>query len=306
MVNPLKQALITLALLTSALAQANDYDSLPAAEKQQMLETMQVDSEYNELPAWTGFELLPALRFLLPGQKKAGQTFMGVTVDRQSDFMPEGRVKTLHAQGVVASVRFVGAEGHPYTGLFKGAEHAIARFSLGAKPSKGAFVPGIAVKFLIDGKPSRNFVAMYSLDGQPSFNFFENEFSNIVPPIKGALLRIAGKVIELVTDFANKTRIDQLANMNADGTAVPVSRAVAPEQLILVPNAALRFGSEEHEFRDDLLNLANGTKLYDVYAVEGQGRRYLGYLQLTSPVRASAFSENKLFFKHTRFEDVAK
>jgi hypothetical protein len=302
----MKYFALLLSLLVMPLAQANEYESLSAAEKQRVLEQMQIDSEYNELPQWTGFELLPALRFLLPTQKKPGQQFMGVTIDRQSDFMPEGRPKTLHALGAVASIRFVGTDGHPYTGLFKGADYGVARFSLGAKPGEGSFAPGIAVKFLIDGQPSRNFVAMFSLDGQTSYNFFENNFSNHVPPIKGTLLRVAAKVIELVTDFANLTRVDQLATITQDGQPISIANAVAPEQLILVPNQDLSFAQEAHEFREDLLSIPVGTKLYDIYAKEGSGQRFLGYLETTSIVRASEFSDKKLFFKHNRVEDKAK
>ncbi len=302
----MKYFAMLLALLAMPSAKASEYETLSAGEKQRILEQMQVDSEYNELPQWTGFELLPALRFLLPTQKKPGQQFMGVTIDRQSDFMPEGRPKTLHALGVVASIRFVGTEGHPYTGLFKGADHGVARFSLGAKPGEGSFAPGIAVKFLIDGQPSRNFVAMFSLDGQTNYNFFENDFSNHVPPIKSALLRFAGKVIELVTDFANLTRVDQLSTITQDGQIISVANAVAPEQLILVPNKELSFAKEAHEFRDDLLSIPVGTKLYDIYAKESSGQRFLGSLETTSLVRASEFSDKSLFFKHTRVEDKTK
>merc|ERR1711934_1069473 len=64
-----------------------------------------------------------------------------------------------------------------------GAEHGIVRFSSAKKPGFGGFTPGMGVKFLRDGRPSANFVSMYTLDGQgcEETNFFEHEWSNHIP-----------------------------------------------------------------------------------------------------------------------------
>jgi len=94
--------------------------------------------------------------------------------------------------------------------------------------------------------------------------------------------------------------------VNTDGSKISAAEAVAPEKIMLVPDQGLRFAEDEHDFRKDLMSIAPGTTLYQVYAVEGDELRYLGYLQTTSPVRASEFSDKKLFFKHSRDEDGAQ
>lgn len=39
----------------------------------------------------------------------------------------------------------------------------------------------MGLKFLRDGVDSANLVAMFSVDGQPSWNFFENDWTTIIP-----------------------------------------------------------------------------------------------------------------------------
>lgn len=47
--------------------------------------------------------------------------------------------------------------------------------------------PGMGLKILRDGMDSANLVAMYSVAGQASWNFFENDFSNFIPPAPPSL-----------------------------------------------------------------------------------------------------------------------
>merc|ERR1719460_623376 len=58
------------------------------------------------------------------------------------------------------------------------------RLSSAKEPSAGGgTAPGMGVKFFRDGRPSANFVAMYSLDGQPTTdtNFFAHDWNNHIP-----------------------------------------------------------------------------------------------------------------------------
>merc|ERR1712066_707933 len=70
--------------------------------------------------------------------------------------------------------------GHAYTGLFQGAEYGIIRLSSAKAPDSSGVTPGMGVKLFRDGRPSANFVAMYSLDGQPcsDSNFFAHDWHN--------------------------------------------------------------------------------------------------------------------------------
>ena len=52
-----------------------------------------------------------------------------------------------------------------YTGLFKGADYGIARFSLAADPDAEGFTPGMALKFFRNNYVSGNIITMYNIDG---------------------------------------------------------------------------------------------------------------------------------------------
>ena len=45
------------------------------------------------------------------------------------DELPRGRKKIIHSVGVVGRVEWRDLGGHPFTGIFRGARHGIARFS---------------------------------------------------------------------------------------------------------------------------------------------------------------------------------
>jgi len=54
---------------------------------------------------------------------------MYVSFEAVTDTMPVNRVKKAHALGTHAKVEWVARPGQPYTGMFKGAEFGIMRFS---------------------------------------------------------------------------------------------------------------------------------------------------------------------------------
>ncbi len=76
---------------------------------------------------------------------------------------------------------------HSYTGLFKGSDYGLVRFSSAASPSaSNPLIPGMAVKFLRDGIDSANFVSMNSTGGQPNdWNFFSKDFFNHIAAPEG-------------------------------------------------------------------------------------------------------------------------
>lgn len=77
------------------------------------------------------------------------------------------RNKTIHSVGNVGKISWVSAGGHPYTGIFKGADAGYVRMSSAAPADTKTpnLKPGMGVKFLRDGEDSANFVAMYGVDG---------------------------------------------------------------------------------------------------------------------------------------------
>jgi len=111
----------------------------------------------------------------------------------KGDIMPKAligsRKKFIHQVGTVGKVKFVSNGNHKFTGILKGADQGIVRFSSAAQPSdKSPLGPGMGLKFLRDGQDSANFVAMFSVNGQPSWNFFENNWKTWVAAGKGAAL----------------------------------------------------------------------------------------------------------------------
>lgn len=68
--------------------------------------------------------------------------WMSPTFDTKGDAMPQDvlgfatRSKLIHSVGVVGKVIFKSFGGSPYTGIFKGANSGIIRFSSAAEPSK--------------------------------------------------------------------------------------------------------------------------------------------------------------------------
>merc|ERR1719464_630591 len=83
---------------------------------------------------------------------------LNVDYDTVSDTMPIGRVKRLYPRGVVSLMEYVPAYDHGYTGIFRGAKHAVQRiceFSM-TTPEVPKTSPGLEVKFLRDGMSSAN------------------------------------------------------------------------------------------------------------------------------------------------------
>ncbi|MDP2228475.1 MAG: peroxidase family protein, partial [Moraxellaceae bacterium] len=104
-------------------------------------------------------------------------------VQTRTDVAPPGYSKPIHPYGAMAKVKFVPVANNGYTGLFQGSDHGLLRLSVTGLPSDRGFAPGLAWKAFVDGKPSENVSALYTLSGQgDNHNFFANELSNYVSP----------------------------------------------------------------------------------------------------------------------------
>ncbi|MBD9424354.1 peroxidase [Pseudomonas sp. PDM15] len=243
-------------------------------------------------------------------------------VQERTDVAPAGYEKAMHPHGVMAKVKFAAVPGNPYTGLFQGSENGLLRLSVAGDPAANGFQPGLAWKAFVDGKPSQNVSALYTLSGQGSnHNFFANELSQFVLPETNDTLGTT-LLFSLVSLKPTLLRVDDMAEVTQTGQAVTTVKA--PTQIYFVPKPELRsiFSTAAHDFRNDLVTLAAGTKLYDVYAtsmeiktsiIPSTNRSYaqqrrnsavkIGEMELTSPFIASSFGDNGVFFKHQRSED---
>lgn len=292
----------------------DDYESWDACKKQDHLwvnGAMRTEYEAGELPPIEKIDVLGLINRILWDK-----------VNDQKDVAPPGYKKPLHARGVMAPVSFTPSSGHSYTGLFNGSSCGLLRLSVTGDPNDKGFAPGLAWKAFVDGQPSENVSALYTLSGQGgNHNFFANELSQYVSPEVNETLATSA-IFSSVTSKPTRLMVNAMSEVNQDGSGV--SRPKAPTQIYFVPSSEVknRFSSAPHDFREDLMSLPAGTKLYDVYATSKSIRysvwswlnnRYardrrnsaqkIGELRISSEMTASAFGDSGVFFKHQRYED---
>lgn len=274
------------------------YQSQSAQEKRDKLWTQIDATRWDELPALDG----SGWASLLTNLKAA--LSLNPTMDFNSDVLPEGRVKFIHAYGVTGQIRFLPAVGSPYTGLFADQSLGIARLSIAADPKNASFTPGMGLKFLIDGKPSLNVLAMPSLDGQEdNQDFFANSFTTHIAEPRNPLLKILSWWFSLTEKEPNKLPVDLLARVTPQGFEVDTPRS--PNVLEFVPAPALKesyFPQSSLDYRIPLQKIDQGP-LFLVYgksSLESTKRILMGEIHLESPLVASEFADKKLFFRHMR------
>jgi hypothetical protein len=284
-----------------------DYPSWKAFEKQDFLWNQRIfPSQYDHLP---NFRKIDVIGLFL--------TILTKKMDCESDEAPEHWKKAIHARASVAKIRFIPAADTPFTGLFKGADHGLLRLSLTGDPSRRGFAPGLAVKFLIDGRLSANFSALVSLDGQGNnYNFFANDFSNIVPVVNRFGPRLINLIFRRVSRFPTKLDLQNLGEFLQNGQAEQVPHY--PLRIFLVPNTKDQFAeTPPHDFRTDLATIPPGTSLFSVYGVDTakfgdngvdqqeyrQKAQLIGYIETTSQFVSSDYGDRRLFFRHQRFRN---
>ncbi len=292
----------------------DDYESWGSCEKQQHLwvnGAMRTEYAANDMPALENIDVLGLINRILWDK-----------VNNQVDVAPPGYEKPLHAHGVMAKVAFTAEENSPYTGLFQGSDCGLMRLSVTGNPDDKGFAPGLAWKSFVDGKPSENVSALYTLSGQgDNHNFFANELSQYVSPEANETFATSA-LFSSVTSKPTRLMVDAFADVNQDGSAA--ASANSPTQIYFVPSNEVKglFSSDAHDFRQDLITLPQGTKVYDVYATSKTikysvipyfNKRYandrrddaqkIGEITLTSEFTSSAFGDNGVFFKHQRYED---
>jgi hypothetical protein len=256
------------------------------------------------------------------------------SLTRVSDELEAPKPKLFHTYGTTAKIVFTPEPDTPYTGIFREKAHGLARFSYAGPVLGIGVVPGLGLKFPVDGDhPSENVVVMRKLDRQQPLrhyfsnkkcnSVFQNAFTNILPMPRfiNLIMRTVNKRFETVVEKGKGLHqpVDNLARVHTSGRAVAEEEVKFPHRIILVPTEQVRELSDPTiDFRDDLArNISAGTTIYTVLALSSskaselnaKGIRKLefliplaqkiGTIATESEFIASKYGDYRLFFKHS-------
>lgn len=230
---------------------------------------------------------------------------LGTSFDRSSDELPKGRHKIFHPFGSVAKAELTASADSPYTGMFAPAAAPVPALVRLAPGGGGSFIPGIATKFFVDGKPSVNTHAIESFDGQGNdWNYFRAVPTNVVPESDSFLLSTATKAFRLVKANPNHLQLTHIAGITPDGTKVASVKEPYQIQYRAHGDLATKYANREHvDFRAVLRSIPPGTVIYDVFARESAADTTyakIGEIKTTSWLVASGRGDAQLFFRHFR------
>jgi hypothetical protein len=206
-----------------------------------------------------------------------------------------------------------------YTGIFgKGGDFGYIRLSCAQKPDSskntaaGAtanFIPGLSLKFLRNGMPSANLVAMFSVNGQPSWNFFANDFSTHIGAASGFTLETLSKKFATATPDVQTVGVSDFAMYNQDGSKVATPHF--PFENIFRPSSSVAnlFPADyAADFTVQLATIASGTTIYNMFAAQAPNVTpvHIGDIVLTTKFTTSYFADRYYFIKHQDMrEDIA-
>lgn len=272
-----------------------NYEKLTAKEKQDIvLKHVVADREPSTYPSLAGVFL-----------GIVGESVV-TSFNASADVFPEARTKYIHTVGVTAGISWASTGDHPYGGLFKdGADFGIIRLSSAKAPDSSGITPGMGVKLFRDGRPSANFVAMYSLDGQPCADkdFFAHDWHNHIALTDNFGLKLIAKKFWQASYCPLQVGLSDMAS-DADGAAV----AVGSFPFELSFHALVTVDCDCTDYSSCMTNLEKlpaGTKLFEVSAIAKPGAEatVIGHITLTSRLTTSKFGDEQLFFKHQLMEE---
>lgn len=267
------------------------YEAWLPWEKQEAVWAAASATPYATLPAIGGrgvggsvWDTLQALRLPL----------LERTFSTASDVRP-ARTKIFHPFGSVARVVYEPVGDHPYTGLFRSGAPGIARLSLAT--DEKTFIPGIALKLFVQGRPSVNVHAIPSFDAQEGRDFFLRSPTNVIPEPSALPIKLFARLAARIADPLRRP-VGHLAAVDLAGAAV--AEPVAPGQVFFRP-AQVRFPSGgRDDFRAQLATIPEGTVIYAVHAVTKEGEVHVGNVRTTSRFVASDWGDRVLHFLHAR------
>jgi hypothetical protein len=302
------------------------FDRLSAKGKQEVL--WQLHSAF----AGTDGKYRPTSTTNLREAALALPNLLSKSFTRTCDVFPEPKTKLVHTYGAVAKVRLeITNPQSGYTGIFATGGPAIARISL-AEPLDNVvsgFIPGLGLKFLVQGAPSENIIVMRNLTAQvdaagaPDHRIFKEWWANEFEAPSSLKMKLVKHVFENALKLLAARGAQHespfyrgLFGLASVGQRSP-SDVRTPRDIVLKPvvaNTQATSGSTTIDFRDKLAALKEGDVLFEVVAkgsyrqgqfFEGRNPRAsgdeevpIGRLVLESNFTASSFGDRMLFFKH--------
>jgi hypothetical protein len=247
---------------------------------------------------------------------------MNISFDFVGDDMPSQfllsteRPKLIHTVGAIAPIQYTPVPGSTqYTGFFRGTNTGYIRLSLAAPPTSDPplITPGVSLKFLRDGQPSGDVVAMYSIQGTSDFNYFEHDLTNhpgALDPsnLTTAVSALLAKFSE-ASNYPNMVGLSALATYDQSGNAEnPIN---FPFRIIFHPVDAVHslFSSEptddQYFFLPQFESIPAGD-LFELWAqadpADPDNLEHIGTITTLSALSGSQYADLNLFFEHTRFE----
>lgn len=161
----------------------------------------------------------------------------------------------------------------------------------------------MAIKFFRDGRPSSNFVAMYSIDGQPCSdrNFFQHDMNTHIQPPSSFGLKLAS------AKFWQASYCSQMVGLSDIATDADGAQGKFPFNLKF--HSPVVSDCDCNNYAQCLQNLVQnlpvGTTVFEVLAQADPSAsdEPIGTIVITDTLTTSNFGDEQLFFKHQHMED---
>jgi hypothetical protein len=248
--------------------------------------------------------------------------------DHSADEMDAGRHKIIHVHGSAAAVAFQTNNGFGpkafgetgprprYSGLLAPGQQIPGILRIGeVGVPLGDPIFGAALKLFVDGQPSRNIHGMTRINGQPNRREpFALPVTNMLLFNQGTNRGIVGvlKMLQMVKPDSLQVPIDHFARIMPDGrdlfegVSYPHEVSFTPEPRVADAVHQLLADNPTMDIRQAFRAIPVGTVLYRVTARRnGPGGVCndfveIGRVVLVSPLVASPYEDQTLFFRHNR------
>jgi hypothetical protein len=282
-----------------------DFNKFSSVKKLETHKQLMYKSKYQVLPMSS-----PSLSSFtnLINTKSLAFAFLNDTDARSSK---QGTMKPIHGLGISAPVFYTPTDyaTKQYTGIYSSGGIGFIRLSRATTIIP--FTPGLALKIFVDGEPSVNFHAMYSLDGQGNdLHFFTNTFTTKIEKPISLIVKVLAyffhRSLQQISQNPNDRPESELeiplleaGKITSSGSKVDI--CVAPKMLYFVPKVG--YIPTENDFREDIAN--NIIYPNVIYEIQDENKETVGTISLLDNFIASIHGDN-MAFKHQQMSVTSK